>query len=72
MNAIAKRAYALGWLFFIIAVIERLLLANESVHAFGTMHNVLPRNFFELSLLFFVITIASRACCARSSSMRLL
>ena len=63
MNAIAKRTYALGWLFFILAVIERLLITKESVLLFANAHNVLPHNLFHLSVLFFVITIASRACC---------
>ena len=63
MNAIAKRTYALGWLFFIVAVIDRLLITKESVLAFANAHNVLPHNFLQLSFLFFVITIASRACC---------
>ena len=63
MNAIAKRTYALGWLFFIVAVIDRLLITKESVLAFANGHNVLPHNFLQLSFLFFVITIASRACC---------
>jgi hypothetical protein len=64
MNAIAKRTYALGWLFLLVAVIERLMLTKESVAAWARFHAVLPRNFIELSFLFFVITIASRACCA--------
>lgn len=63
MNAIAKRTYALGWLFFIFAVIERLLITRESVLLFATTHYVLPHNLFQMSFLFFVITIASRACC---------
>jgi len=64
MNATAKRTYALGWLFFLIAVVERIMLTKEGMVAWATMHAVLPRNFLELSFLFFVITIASRACCA--------
>jgi len=64
MNAIAKRTYALGWLFFLVAVVERIMLTKEGMVAWATTHAVLPRNFLELSFLFFVITIASRACCA--------
>jgi hypothetical protein len=63
MNAIAKRTYALGWLFMILGVTERLLITNEHVHAFANIHNVMPHNFLQLSFLFFVITVASRACC---------
>jgi hypothetical protein len=63
MNAIAKRTYALGWLFLIVAIIERLLVTKESIAYFANAHNVLPHNLFQLSFLFFVITIASRACC---------
>jgi len=64
MNAIAKRTYALGWIFLLIGLIERVMIANEHVHDFANMHNVMPHNFLHLSFLFFVITIASRACCA--------
>ena len=63
MNAIAKRTYALGWLLFLVALIERLLITKESVRDFALMHNVLPHNILEVSFLFFVITVASRACC---------
>jgi len=63
MNAIAKRTYAVGWLLFILAVIERLLITKESVLLFATSHYILPHNLFQLSFMFFVITIASRACC---------
>jgi hypothetical protein len=64
MNAIAKRTYAVGWLLLILAVIERLLITKESVLLFANAHNILPHNFLQLSVVFFVITIASRACCA--------
>jgi len=64
MNAIAKRTYALGWLFFIFAVIERLLITRESVLNFAFTHHVLPNNLLQLSFLFFLITVASRACCS--------
>ena len=63
MNAIAKRTYALGWLCFLVGLIERLLITNDHVHEFANIHNVMPHNFLQLSLLFFVVTIASRACC---------
>jgi hypothetical protein len=63
MNAIAKRTYALGWLLFLIALIERLLVTKDNVRAFANEHNVMPHNFLEMSFLFFLITVASRACC---------
>jgi hypothetical protein len=63
MNAIAKRTYALGWLFLLLGLIERALIMKESflTMAYGT--HVMPHNFLQLSFLFFVVTIASRACC---------
>ncbi len=64
MNAIAKRTYALGWLFLIVGLIERALIMKESFLMMAWANHVLPHNFLELSLLFFLITIASRACCA--------
>jgi hypothetical protein len=63
MNAIAKRTYALGWLFFLIALIERALITKASILELANSHYVMPRNFLQLSFLFFVITVASRACC---------
>lgn len=64
MNAIATRTYALGWLFLIVGLIERVLIMKESFLMMAWSNHVLPHNFLELSFLFFVITIASRACCA--------
>lgn len=69
MNAIAKRTYALGWLFLVIAVIERLVMMfKESLVPLAQEHAVLPHNFLQLSFLFFVITIASGACCQQQKA----
>jgi hypothetical protein len=64
MNAIAKRTYALGWLCLIVGLIERALIMKESFLMMAYSNHVMPHNFLQLSFLFFVITIASRACCA--------
>jgi hypothetical protein len=63
MNAIAKRTYALGWLFLVVGLIERALIMKESFLMMAWANHLLPHNFLQLSFLFFVITIASRACC---------
>jgi hypothetical protein len=55
--------YNLGWVFFALAVVERILLLSPNIASMAMQHNVLPRNFFELSLLFFVISIATERCC---------
>jgi hypothetical protein len=62
MNAIAKRTYALGWLFLVVGLIERALIMKESFLMMAWSNHVLPHNFLQLSFLFFVITIASCAC----------
>ncbi len=67
MEGIVRVAYGLGWVFFALAVIGRVLLAtsmNERMLAL----NVLPHNFIQLSFLFFVIAIASSVCSKGSRS----
>jgi len=68
MNAIAKRTYALGWIFLLVGLIERALIIKESFLMMAYTHHVLPHNFLQLSFLFFVITVASRACCPSEKS----
>jgi hypothetical protein len=63
MNAIAKRTYALGWIFLLVGLVERVLIIKESFLTMAYATHLLPHNFFQLGFLFFVITIASRACC---------
>jgi hypothetical protein len=63
MNAIAKRTYTLGWIFLLVGIIERVLIIKESFLMMAYTNHVLPHNFLQLSFLFFVITVASRACC---------
>ncbi len=58
MEGMARVAYALGWVFFGLAVIGRILLMTSMSERMIAM-NVLPRNFIQLSFLFFVIAIAS-------------
>jgi len=64
MNAIAKRTFALGWLFLLVGLIERALIMKESFLMMAYNNHVMPHNFLQLSFLFFVITVAARACCA--------
>jgi len=64
MNAIAKRTFALGWLFLLAGLVERALIMKESFLMMAYNNHVMPHNFLQLSFLFFVITIAARACCA--------
>jgi len=54
-----RTAYLLGWVFLALAVIERIAMTSRGFLDLAVQRNVLPRNFFELSLLFFVIAIAS-------------
>lgn len=61
MDGLVRLAYWLGWVFLALAVIGRILLftslAERMIDA-----NVLPRNFIQLSFLFFLISIATAVC----------
>ncbi len=65
MQGIVRVTYALGWLFFILAIIGRVLLRTSVAERMIAI-DVLPRNFIQLSFLFFIISIASY-CGARLS-----
>ncbi len=57
----ARITYWLGWVFLVFAFIQRATLAGMGGRLLEK--NVMPRNFFELSLLFFVISIATALHC---------
>jgi len=59
-----RALYILGWVFFALAV----LLISSNIRLMAIEQNVLPRNFFELSLLFFVISIATERCCGTKTT----
>ncbi len=65
MQGMVRITYALGWLFFIFAIIGRVLLRTSMAERMIAF-DVLPRNFIQLSFLFFIIAIASY-CGARLS-----
>ncbi len=58
MEGMVRITYGLGWVFLALAVIGRILLATSVSERMIAM-NILPRNFIQLSFLFFVIAIAS-------------
>lgn len=51
--------YLLGWLFFLVALGTRLALLSHDIAAMMVAANVLPRNFLQLSFLFFLACVAS-------------
>jgi hypothetical protein len=60
----ARATYGLGWLLLLVGLVERLLFAfSAGIAESAKQHQVLPYNFLELSLLFFVISIAAGHCC---------
>ncbi|HVP43771.1 MAG TPA: hypothetical protein VMS96_10080 [Terriglobales bacterium] len=61
MEGMVRATYWLGWVFFAIAVIARILLLTSVKDSMVAM-SVLPRNFIQLSFLFFVAAIASYVC----------
>jgi hypothetical protein len=58
---IVRIMYWIGWFFLVCAFIQRATM--EGMGARLLERGVMPRNFFELSLLAFVISIASAHCC---------
>ena len=58
MRMIAAITYAIGWISVVVGVIYRLWLYRGNVARFGSAH-ILPYNLLQLSLLAFVIAIAS-------------
>jgi hypothetical protein len=58
MAGIARLTYWLGWVSLVVALVSRVLL-NTSVREHMVNMNVLPRNFVQLTLIFFVASIAS-------------
>ncbi len=58
MEGIVRVTYGLGWACLALAVIGRILLLTSVSERMIAM-SVLPRNFIQLSFLFFVIAIAS-------------
>ena len=41
-----RALYILGWVFFALAVVERILLISSNIRLMAVEQNVLPRNFF--------------------------
>ena len=63
-----RATYFLGWLCFVAAIAERILMSSGGIAQAAINHNVLPRNFFELSVFFFVASIATQHYCQIKSS----
>lgn len=61
MTGMVKLTYRLGWVFFAVAVISRILLTTSLGERMAEIH-VLPRNFMQLTFLFFLASIASYTC----------
>lgn len=60
----ARATYGLGWLLLVVALLERVLINfSAGIADLAKQHWILPYNFLELSLLFFVISLASGHCC---------
>ena len=64
----AKRTYMLGWVFLILALAERAMMGMENVTAMANRHNLYPHNLLQLSAMFFLIAVASHACCSTSAA----
>jgi len=58
MDGLVRVAYWLGWVFFVIAVLGRILLMTSFAERLIEA-NILPHNFLQLAFLFFLISIAT-------------
>ena len=59
MQSIATATYAFGWISTIVGIIYRVWLYQGTGTHIATATNVWPHNLLQLSLLAFVIAIAS-------------
>lgn len=58
MQGLARQTYWLGWVLLALAVIARIVsYTNASEHLISS--GLLPRNFLQLSFLFFLISVAT-------------
>ncbi len=63
MRLIAAITYAVGWISIVVGVIYRLWLYHDKGASIGSAY-ILPHNLLQLSLLAFVIAIASDNRCS--------
>ena len=59
LQSIGTVTYAIGWISIVVGVIYRVCLYSARGAHFALATNVSPRNLLQLSLLAFVIAIAS-------------
>ena len=57
MSGLSRVTYWLGWVCLVVAFVVRATLNGASSRLVDK--GVLPRNFFELSMLLFIISIAT-------------
>lgn len=60
MTGMVKLTYRLGWVFLAVALVSRILLTT-SLRERMIEINVLPRNFLQLTVVFFLASVASYA-----------
>lgn len=58
MTGMVKLTYWLGWVFFVVALISRILLTT-GMRERMIEANVLPRNFMQLTIVFFLASVAT-------------
>ena len=58
MQGLVRLTYRLGWIFFALSVLARIV-AYTSLSERMVYLGVLPRNFLQFSFLFFVAAIAT-------------
>ena len=58
MQGLVQLTYRLGWVFFVLAVIARIL-SYTSLRERMIDASVMPHNFLQLAFLFFLASIAT-------------
>ncbi|HXZ28168.1 MAG TPA: hypothetical protein VEG08_09255 [Terriglobales bacterium] len=60
MKGMVQNSYRLGWILLVLAVVTRILVYFDLGWRLVAI-KVVPRNLLELSVVFFVICLASEA-----------
>ncbi len=69
MDSLVRLTYWAGWISVVVAFLYKLLIAVDVINGVAAAElNVLPRHFWQLSFLLFLICIASEVQSRKQSS----
>lgn len=59
LESVASATYVLGWISLVAAAIYRLIISTAAGEAIFSATRLVPRSLLGLSLVFFIVSIAS-------------